>query len=74
MRKNKMGKIKFVFCIHNHQPIGNFDCVFENAYKTAYNPFMQIMLKHPKIKWCMHASGMLWEYFTKEKPEYIKSV
>jgi alpha-amylase len=32
------------------------------------------MLNHPKIKWNMHASGMLWEYFEKEHPDYIKNV
>ncbi|MDR0823396.1 MAG: DUF1926 domain-containing protein [Endomicrobium sp.] len=69
-----MGKIKFVFCVHNHQPIGNFGWVFDNAYKAAYEPLLDIMSKHPKIKWCMHSSGMLWEYFTKERPKYIKQI
>jgi len=69
-----MNKVKFVFCVHNHQPVGNFEWVFEKAYQTSYKPFMDVMLKHPKIKWCMHASGMIWEFCEKEHPEYIKSV
>jgi alpha-amylase len=69
-----MKKIKFVFCLHNHQPIGNFGWVFDRAYQDSYYPLIQIMSKHPNIKWCMHSSGMLWEYFTKERPEYIKLV
>ncbi|MDR1942436.1 MAG: DUF1926 domain-containing protein [Endomicrobium sp.] len=69
-----MGKVKFVFCAHNHQPVGNFGWVFEKAYQTAYKPFMNVMISHPKIKWSMHASGMLWEYFSKEHPDYISSV
>jgi alpha-amylase len=69
-----MGKVKFVFCAHNHQPIGNFGWVFEKAYQTAYKPFMNVMMSHPKIKWSMHASGMLWEYFSKEHPQYINCV
>ncbi|MDR2395859.1 MAG: DUF1926 domain-containing protein [Endomicrobium sp.] len=69
-----MSKVKFIFCTHNHQPIGNFGWVFEKAYRSAYKPFMDIMLNHPKIKWNMHASGMLWEYFEKEHPDYIKDV
>ena len=67
-----MGKVKFIFCAHNHQPVGNFDWVFEKAYQVAYKPFMQVMLKHPKIKWSLHASGMIWEFLEKEHPEYIK--
>lgn len=69
-----MGKVKFIFCAHNHQPVGNFDWVFEKAYQVAYKPFMQVMLKHPKIKWSLHASGMIWEFLEKEHPEYIKNV
>ncbi|MDR2191838.1 MAG: DUF1926 domain-containing protein, partial [Endomicrobium sp.] len=69
-----MAKVKFIFCAHNHQPFGNFGWVFEKAYQVAYKPFMQVMLAHPKIRWSMHASGMLWEFFTKEHPEYIKNV
>ncbi|MCL2390625.1 MAG: DUF1926 domain-containing protein, partial [Endomicrobia bacterium] len=69
-----MSKVKFVFCAHNHQPVGNFGWVFEKAYQTAYKPFMQVMLKHPKIRWNLHASGMLWEYISDEHPDYIKNV
>lgn len=69
-----MNKIKFIFCTHNHQPVGNFGWVFEKAYQVSYKPFMQVLLNHPKIKWSMHASGMLWEYISKEHPDYIKHV
>ncbi|MCL1972769.1 MAG: DUF1926 domain-containing protein [Endomicrobia bacterium] len=69
-----MSKVKFVFCTHNHQPVGNFGWVFERAYQVSYKPFMQVMLNHPKIRWSLHASGMLWEYISKEHPDYIKSV
>jgi alpha-amylase len=54
-----MSKVKFIFCTHNHQPVGNFSWVFEKAYCTAYKPFIDIMSNHPKIKWNMHASGIL---------------
>jgi len=69
-----MSKVKFIFCTHNHQPVGNFGWVFEKAFQVSYKPFMQEMLNHPKIKWSLHASGMLWEYISKEHPDYIKSV
>lgn len=74
MTGEKMGKVKFIFCTHNHQPVGNFKWVFEKAYRVAYKPFMQVMLRHPKIKWGLHASGMVWEYISKEHPDYIKDV
>jgi alpha-amylase len=60
--------------MHNHQPVGNFDWVFEKAYQLSYKPFMEVMLAHPKLKWSMHATGMLWEFFMKNHPGYIKNV
>ena len=69
-----MKKIKFVLGIHNHQPVGNFKWVFQKGYDVAYKPFLDTMLKHKKIKWNLHSSGMLWEFMIKEHPSYIKKI
>jgi alpha-amylase len=29
--------------IHNHQPVGNFDFVFEEAYRKSYRPFLEVL-------------------------------
>ncbi|MCA6070925.1 MAG: hypothetical protein LE168_00815 [Endomicrobium sp.] len=49
-----MSKVKFVFCTHNHQPVGIFDWVFEKAYQVAYKPFEDVcyIIKN-KVKFCM---------------------
>ena len=31
--------LRLVIVLHNHQPIGNFDGVFEHAYQDSYRPF-----------------------------------
>lgn len=69
-----MKKIKFVFGIHNHQPVGNFKWVFQKGYEIAYKPFLEVMLKHKNIKWNLHSSGILWEFMLKEYPSYIKNI
>ena len=69
-----MKKIKFVFGIHNHQPVGNFKWVFQKGYDVAYKPFLEVMLKHKNIKWNLHSSGMLWEFMLSEHPDYIKNI
>lgn len=69
-----MRKISFLFGIHNHQPIGNFHEVFEAAYQKSYQPFAEIFLNHPKIKWNLHCTGILWEWLEKNHPEYLKKV
>ena len=67
-------KLVFLFGIHNHQPVGNFEYILEKAYKKSYLPFIEIMAKHPNIKWTLHCSGILWDYFLETKPKYIEIV
>ncbi len=64
--------IYFPFCIHNHQPAGNFDFVLEDAYKKAYWPFLKLLHEHPAIKMTIHNSGFLLEWIVKKHPEYIE--
>ena len=66
-----MRKIKFAFGTHNHQPVGNFDFVFEDAYNKAYLPFIELLEKHPKIKITQHYTGILFDWLLKHRPECI---
>ncbi len=65
MMEGNVKKIKFAIGIHNHQPIGNFDFVFEEAYHKAYLPFLEVLSRHPKIKLAMHYSGYLFDWLLK---------
>jgi len=58
----RVKKIKLAIGIHNHQPIGNFDFVFEEAYRKAYLPFLGVLEKHPNIKIALHYTGVLFEW------------
>ncbi|NOZ62675.1 MAG: DUF1926 domain-containing protein [Calditrichaeota bacterium] len=67
-----MKKIKLALGIHNHQPVGNFDFVFEDAYQRAYSPFLQILEKHPKIKLAQHYTGVLFEWLLNRDADFGK--
>ncbi len=67
-------KIQFIFGVHNHQPVGNFDGVFEEAYEKSYRPFLDVVEKHPRISVSLHYSGSLLEWLMKRKPEFINRV
>lgn len=67
-----MPKVQFIFAIHNHQPVGNFDFVAEEAYEKAYLPFITILERHPKIKVALHYSGVLYRFFEDRHPEFIE--
>lgn len=67
-----MERINFIFGIHNHQPLGNFGWVFEEAYNNAYRPFMEILEEFPSMKMAAHFSGPLLEWLNENKPDYIE--
>ncbi len=69
-----MNKVNFLFGIHNHQPVGNFGFVIEDAYKKSYEPFIETLEKHPKVKMAIHFSGWLLDELIKRYPDYIKRV
>ena len=66
-----MKSIHLALAIHNHQPVGNFDSVFEQAYQRAYLPFHQTLEKHRHIVLAQHFSGILFEWIDKHHPEFI---
>lgn len=65
-------RINFAFGVHNHQPVGNFDHILDDAYDKAYLPFMECLQRHPKIKVAMHYTGPLWDYYLENKPQWIE--
>lgn len=66
--------VRFILGAHNHQPVGNFPDVLEMAYQRSYLPFMDAMERHPSLRWNLHASGILWDFFTEKHPDYIDRV
>jgi alpha-amylase len=69
-----VAKINFALGIHNHQPVGNFDSVFETAYTHSYKPFLETALEHPHLKFTLHTSGCMLEWFEKHNPQYFDLV
>ncbi len=66
-----MGKLYFIFGIHNHQPVGNFSHVFKEAYEKCYFPFLSLMEDFPKIKFNLHNSGSLYDWMKEHGKDYL---
>jgi 4-alpha-glucanotransferase len=64
-------KFELVLLIHAHQPVGNFDDVFERAYKDSYLPFVEVLARHPAVRIGLHYSGPLLEWIERAHPEYF---
>ncbi|MDR1053303.1 MAG: DUF1926 domain-containing protein [Planctomycetaceae bacterium] len=69
-----MRPIRFIFAVHNHQPIGNFDHVIERTYQESYLPFIELFESFPKLKLALHTSGSLMEWLAEAHPEYLERV
>ncbi len=65
------GRIRLILTLHNHQPIGNFDGVFEDAYRDSYVPFLDLLDEFPELSVVLHNSGSLFEWLVEHHPEYV---
>lgn len=61
----------FIFCLHNHQPVGNFEHILECAFKDSYNKTIQILKEYPEFRFAVHHSGPLLEWIKEHRPEYL---
>lgn len=66
-----MGKVYFLFGVHNHQPVGNFPHIFKEAYERCYFPFLELLEKFPKVKFSLHNSGPLYDWIGEHTPSYL---
>jgi hypothetical protein len=66
-----MSQVRLILVLHNHQPVGNFDGVFEEAFRTSYSPFLGVLENYPEISFVLHTSGPLLEWLVEKHPEYI---
>ncbi len=69
-----MAKFRLAFGLHNHQPVGNFQAVFEQAHQKAYRPFLQLLQKFPNISISLHQSGILWRWQEETHPDYFELI
>jgi alpha-amylase/alpha-mannosidase (GH57 family) len=61
----------FCLALHNHQPVGNFDGVFEQAYQDSYLPFLDVFERYTALKLSLHTSGPLLEWLDTHHTDYL---
>jgi alpha-amylase len=69
-----MNKLHLALALHNHQPVGNFDWVFENAATLAYEPMLAALERHPGIRLALHYTGPLRDWLAEHKPGLLGRV
>ena len=67
-------QVQLCLVLHNHQPVGNFDGVFEQAYQDSYLPFLDVFEPFEHLNISLHTSGPLMKWLEKAHPEYLSRV
>jgi alpha-amylase len=61
--------------LHDHQPIGNFENVFEQAYQDSYLPLLNVFEQYPaELRMSLHTSGPLMEWLDQHHGDYLDRV
>jgi alpha-amylase len=68
------GKVLFAQVLHSHQPVGNFDHVFEWACEQAYAPYVEEYLRTGRMPISLHFSGPLLEWLEEHRHPLLDSL
>jgi alpha-amylase len=66
-----MDPVRFVFGVHLHQPVGNFDHVFEQHLQDVYHPLIERLVQHRFFPFTLHISGPLLEWLEAHDSTYL---
>ena len=66
--------IYLALAIHSHQPVGNFDWVFDKACHVAYVPMIEALEHHPTVRMALHYTGPLRDWIAENRPELIERI
>lgn len=69
-----MTSIQLCLVLHNHQPVGNFAGVIEQAYQDSYLPFLEVFEQYADLRIALHTSGPLMEWLEQQHNEYLDRV
>jgi len=66
-----MHRIEFVFGIHVHQPVGNFDHVFASHVEDVYLPLLTRLAEREFLPVALHVSGPLLSWLEQHDTRYL---
>ncbi len=69
-----MDPVRFVFGVHFHQPVGNFDHVFEDHLRDVYLPLVERLTARRFLPFALHMSGPLLEWLEQHAGAYLDTI
>ena len=69
-----MNPVGFVFGVHLHQPVGNFDHVFADHLRDVYRPLVERLAERRVFPFTLHISGPLLEWLDAHDAGYLDMI
>jgi hypothetical protein len=66
-----MAPVRFVFGLHLHQPVGNFDHVFQQHLDDVYAPLLERLAGADFLPIVLHVSGPLFDWLDAHAPAWM---
>ena len=66
--------VQLCLVLHNHQPVGNFEGVIEQAYRDSYLPFLDVFEDYADLRISLHTSGPLLEWLIERHPDNVARI
>lgn len=66
--------IRFALAVHLHQPLGNFDHVFEEHLEHVYRPFLEAVWERDALPLSLHVSGPLLEWLETHATAFVDEI
>jgi hypothetical protein len=60
--------------MHNHQPVGQSDEVFEEIYERTYELMIGALERHPGVRLGIHYTGSLLDWLRESKPDFMRRI
>jgi alpha-amylase len=67
-----MRPVTLTLIVHDHQPVGNFDSVYQQAWQDAYEPFLVFLEGRPAFRLAFHHSGPLLQWLALHRADYLQ--
>lgn len=64
--------MNLILGVHAHQPVGNWEGVFEWAFERCYGPFLEVLSRFRGVKVAFHLSGPLLEWLVANRPSFVE--
>jgi alpha-amylase/alpha-mannosidase (GH57 family) len=69
-----LASLRFAFAVHFHQPVGNFDHVFEQHVRDVYRPLLERLAERDFLPITLHISGPLIEWLETHEAAFLDRI